>query len=338
MTKLVSILIPAYNAEKWIADTIHSALGQTWPKKEIIIVDDGSRDDTLNIAKTFQSKIVKVITQKNTGACGARNKALSLAQGSYIQWLDADDLMAPDKISRQLLDDRYCPESKQLMSSSFGLFFYRQDKAIFTPSMLWQNLTPIDWIITKFLHNTWMNPATWLVSRTLTDLAGPWDERLSLDDDGEYFCRLVAGSEQVVFNPDAKCFYRIGNYGSLSKGFSDRACESLFLSLSLCIKYLIALEDSDRTKSASVNLLQTWYPYVYPDKVHLMTKFQSHARQLGGQLDLPVLNWKYACIRSLCGWNAAKYAGRLLPKIKAMSLKYCDYMLYRYSMLKYSPR
>src|SRR2546425_6261438 len=102
MQPLVSILIPAYNAEPWIADTIRSALAQTWPRKEIIVVDDGSRDQTLSIARQFASKNVSVVTQENQGASAARNRALALSQGKFIQWLDADDLIAPDKIAKQV--------------------------------------------------------------------------------------------------------------------------------------------------------------------------------------------------------------------------------------------
>src|SRR5262245_46738697 len=102
MKALVSILIPAYNAEKWIADAIKSALGQTWPNKEIVIVDDGSRDRTFSIAKQFASGRVRVVSQQNQGASAARNKAMSLCQGDYIQWLDADDLLPADKIARQM--------------------------------------------------------------------------------------------------------------------------------------------------------------------------------------------------------------------------------------------
>src|SRR5438876_7489334 len=102
MEPLVSILIPAYNAERWIAETIQSALAQTWSKKEIIIVDDGSRDQTLAVAQQFTSRNVLVVTQENQGAAAARNRALEPCQGEYIQWLDADDLLAPDKIARQM--------------------------------------------------------------------------------------------------------------------------------------------------------------------------------------------------------------------------------------------
>src|SRR5262249_6685849 len=102
MTPLVSILIPAYNAERWISDTIQSALDQTWKHKEIIIVDDGSQDNTLTIARRFASKDVLVTQQVNQGASAARNKTFSLCQGEFVQWLDADDLLSPDKIEKQV--------------------------------------------------------------------------------------------------------------------------------------------------------------------------------------------------------------------------------------------
>jgi glycosyltransferase involved in cell wall biosynthesis len=93
--KLVSILIPAFNAEKGIGDAIRSAVSQTWPRKEIVVVDDGSRDGTLAVARRFASTPVSVMTQVNQGAAAARNRALSV-------WLDADDLLAPHKVVRQM--------------------------------------------------------------------------------------------------------------------------------------------------------------------------------------------------------------------------------------------
>src|SRR5215469_5479802 len=100
MRPLVSILIPAYNAEEWIACAVQSALAQTWPRTEIIIVDDGSSDQTLDVVGRFASKNVAVVSTQNHGAAAARNHAFRLSQGEYIQWLDADDLLAPDKIER----------------------------------------------------------------------------------------------------------------------------------------------------------------------------------------------------------------------------------------------
>ena len=78
MKPLVSILIPAYNAEEWIADTIRSAMAQTWEPKEIVIVDDGSSDRTYEVAKQFASETVRIYRHENQGPSATRNKAFSL--------------------------------------------------------------------------------------------------------------------------------------------------------------------------------------------------------------------------------------------------------------------
>ena len=81
---LVSILIPLYNAEKLVANTIESALYQTWPNKEIIVVDDGSIDQSMAVAKRFSKQGVRVYQQANSGASAARNKAFNLSSGQFI--------------------------------------------------------------------------------------------------------------------------------------------------------------------------------------------------------------------------------------------------------------
>ena len=137
MEPLVSILIPAFNAEAWIAATIKSALAQTWPRKEIIVVDDGSKDETLRVVRGFEGGLVKVATQPNQGAAAARNKALSLSRGEYVQWLDADDLLNRDKISKQLGLLKSCGSKKTLASCGWGYFVCRPEKAQFNQTPLW---------------------------------------------------------------------------------------------------------------------------------------------------------------------------------------------------------
>src|SRR2546428_6654732 len=145
MKPLVSILIPAFDAEEWIADTITAAVRQTWPRKEIIVVDDGSRDHTLSIARQFSSKEVSVVTQANQGAAATRNRAFSICQGDYIQWLDADDLLAPDKIARQMAALDRGTSTRVLYSSAWGLFMYRPLIADFVSTPLWCDLRPVEW-------------------------------------------------------------------------------------------------------------------------------------------------------------------------------------------------
>ncbi len=167
---LVSICIPVHNAERWINNTILSALAQTWDNKEIIIVDDGSTDETLKIAKNFESKNLKVISQSNKGACAARNLSLSFAQGDYIQWLDADDILHPQKIESQLLKSELSYNSLILHSGRWGSFYSRLKKARFDRTPLWKDLAPRDWIILHFSKGYFMTPSAWLVSRKLTKL------------------------------------------------------------------------------------------------------------------------------------------------------------------------
>src|SRR5208282_2205254 len=208
MKPLVSILIPAFNAQAWISDTLGSAIAQTWQQKEIIVVDDGSTDQTLAIARQFESDQLKVVTQKNQGAAAARNKAFSLSKGDYIQWLDADDLLAPDKIARQIEAVDEAPNKLMLLSGSWGRFIYRYNRTKFVPNALWCDLSPVEWLVRKMGQNLYMQTATWLVSRELTEAAGPWDTRLLGDDDGEYFCRVLLASCGVRFVPEARVYYR----------------------------------------------------------------------------------------------------------------------------------
>src|SRR5262245_12270474 len=144
---LVSILVPAYNSEKWISDTLRSALAQTWERKEIIVVDDGSTDRTLAVARKFESESVRVVTQKNQGAAAARNLAFSLSHGDYIQWLDADDLLSPDKIRLQMEKLGPGGNPRTVLSSAWGHFMYRPQRAHFIPTALWQDLSPAEYML-----------------------------------------------------------------------------------------------------------------------------------------------------------------------------------------------
>ena len=149
MKPLVSILIPAYNAEPWIADTIQSALRQSWPRREIIVVDDGSKDKTFAVAQQFAGPEVTVVTQKNAGASAARNRAFSLCKGDYIQWLDADDLLAADKISRQMEAVEKISDPRALFSSEWGRFMYRPRRAQFEFTPLCADQPPVEWLLRK---------------------------------------------------------------------------------------------------------------------------------------------------------------------------------------------
>jgi glycosyltransferase involved in cell wall biosynthesis len=325
MSLLVSILIPAYNSQDTIAETLRSALAQNWPAKEIIVVDDGSRDRTLEIARSFAAGNVKVITQQNQGAAAARNNAYSNCQGDYIQWLDADDLLSPDKIARQMNEAEKCSNPRALLSCGWAQFVTRSDTASFIPTALWENLTPVEWLLRKMGLGLHMQTATWLVSRHLSEAAGPWDTRLSLDDDGEYFCRVLLAAEGTRFVPGTGVYYRFSGQHSLSFiGNSARKGDSLLLSLKLHVAYLRSLEDSPRVRKACLAYLQKYHLDVYPERPDLVAELQRLAAQLNGRLDIPRLSWKYAWLRSFVGYQKAKHVQFFMPHYKVKLIQLWD--------------
>jgi glycosyltransferase involved in cell wall biosynthesis len=334
MKPLVSILIPAYNAERWLGDTIQSALAQTWSRKEIIVIDDGSRDETLAIARKFSSNTVSVVAQENQGASAARNKAYNLCQGEYIQWLDADDLLAPDKIERQMAVAMKSVLKRTLFSGTWGYFMYRRSKARFFPTPLWCDLDPTEWLIRRWEGNCHMQTATWLVSRELTDAAGSWDTRLLGDDDGEYFSRVINVSSGIRFVPESRVYYRIMPGSRLSYiGRSKAKMEAQFLGMKLQIGYLRAREDSARVRAACVTYLRNWLHHFYLARPDILQEAQQLACTLGDQLHPPRMSWKYAWIEKLFGWALARHTQLYYNQCKSSVLRAWDKMVYSFERL-----
>lgn len=207
---------------------------------------------------------------------------------------------------------------------------YRVRRAQFIPTALWCDLSPTEWLLRKLGQNLHMQTATWLVSRELTEAAGPWDTRLLSDDDGEYFCRVLLASDGVRFVPDAHVYYRNSGPDRLSHiGLSDRKLVALWESMEMHIGYLRSLEDSDRVRAACVNYLQTWLINFYPDRPDLVRRAEQLAGELGGRLEVPQLSWKYSWIRAVFGWNLAKEARIVLREARKSVTRSWDRAMFR---------
>ena len=330
MKPLVSILIPAYNAEEWIADTLQSAIAQTWSRKEIIVVDDGSKDRTVEVARRFASKGVAVLfSAENRGVSPTRNTAFQHSQGEYLQWLDADDLLAPDKIELQLATLREGDSKRTLLSAPWASFYYRTRHARFVHNSLCQDLSPVEWLLRKMGENLHMQTATWLVSRELTEAAGPWDETLQYDEDGEYFARVLLASEGTRFAPGTGVFYRVTSSNRTSYiGNSDKKKESLLRSMKLHIRYLRSLEDSERVRKACLTYAQNWYDNFYPERPDLVAELQALAAEFQGRLEAPRLRWKYAWMKPILGLRATRSAQRSLPMLKSSCIRRYDKVIF----------
>lgn len=303
---LVSVIIPAYNAEKYIAQALDSILDQTYSNIEIIVVNDGSTDNSLSIAKQYSSNNVKIIDQPNGGASAARNTGLRMAQGDYIQFLDADDLLSEDKIEKQVSALKSLPDD-YLASCAWGRFKNSPEEAKFIKQRLWKDLDSVTFLINKYNHHQMMQPGVWLTPRSVIEKAGYWDERLSLNDDGEYFSRVVLASRGIKFVDEPKVYYRSGNPSSLASSKSRQAWESQLLSIELCADQLLQYEDSMRTREAAANLYQNFIYESYPQIPNLIDKAEKRIKVLKVYPTIePKGTPSFEILNHLLGWKMAK--------------------------------
>jgi glycosyltransferase involved in cell wall biosynthesis len=309
----VSIIIPCYNAAPWIEETIRSALAQTHADREIIVIDDGSTDDSLRRARSFEPLGVQVVRQSNAGAAAARNHGLRLATGDFIQFLDADDLLAPDKIERQLFVLRSCPLA--VASARWGRFRENPSHATFSDDDLVQDCSALEFMLKHTRDARMMHPAAWLVPAEIARNAGPWDERLSLNDDGEYFARILLSAGRIVAAKNAVSFYRSGLPGSLSRRRSAAALESLALSVELISTHLRSAHDSAEVCAALAEYWQRLEYDVFPFAPEICRRVRREVKILGGARLAPAAGRREALVGRLVGWRTARRLRLLIQRL-----------------------
>jgi glycosyltransferase involved in cell wall biosynthesis len=303
---LVSIIIPCYNAAPWLAQTLESALAQSWPHKEIILIDDGSKDQSLAIARGFEARGVTVISQPNRGAAVARNAGLAAARGACIQFLDADDLLAPDKIERQLEVLQARAPGRHVATGSWARFTGDHLAAPVIPFANWRDLAGVEFLQLHYEAGCMMHPAAWLAPRALLDRAGPWAESLSLNDDGEYFARVVLASSGLVFCAAARSYYRSQLPGSLSRRADPKSLESLYHSVDLTLAHLLAADQSGRTRAA-VAYAWKWAAFeLYPGAPELSRAAEANSEKFGGSPRPFPGSGRFQLAARFLGWRLAR--------------------------------
>jgi glycosyltransferase involved in cell wall biosynthesis len=188
----ISVIIPAYNAEQTILKTIESIQKQTFQDLEIIVINDGSRDQTLKILETISDKRLKVYSYPNGGVSIARNHGISNATGNYISFIDADDLWTEDKLEKQLLALQENPKAGvayswtvymiESLETPNNICFIADEKATFTGN-----------IYSKLLLKNFIgHGSNILARREAIESVGEFEPNLNFCEDWDYYLRLAA--------------------------------------------------------------------------------------------------------------------------------------------------
>ena len=197
----VSILIPCYNAEKYISQTIQSCIKQDYSNIEIIIVDDGSIDDTLKIALQYESHNIHIYHIINSGACAARNYASKKSTGEYIMYLDGDDYMSPNKISCQVkLALMY--NNDTIITCPWVKFTSDINELQLQKSYVYKDYTNSIDLLLDLLNCNMLIISCWLIHRNIIKRCGNWNELLTINQDGEFFARILLMGLPVMFTSE----------------------------------------------------------------------------------------------------------------------------------------
>jgi glycosyltransferase involved in cell wall biosynthesis len=207
----VSVVIPAYNAEQTILETIESVLGQSFKDFELIVINDGSTDKTLDLLSLLKHFQLKVFSYSNGGLPVARNRGIAHSSGKYIAFLDADDLWTSDKLELQVSALENCPEAGVAYSwtcnmSADGDTFYPGISVLYTGNVYSELL----------IENFIASGSNCLIRREAIDTVGEFDSSLKSYEDWDYWLRLALKWPFIVV-PKYQVLYRQSSGAMSSK-------------------------------------------------------------------------------------------------------------------------
>jgi len=302
---LISVIMPCYNAQNYIAAAIESVLAQTHQRLELIIINDGSTDASEKVIQEFSDHRIRYFYQNNSGQCIASNFGLKEANGDYIKFFDADDIMNEDHLAAQL--ERLSHHDDCIASCAWGRFYDGDvQSAKFVPETVWRDMPPLEWIKAALRQKYDMMGAwVWLIPRKIIDKAGGWDERLSLNNDFEFSMRLLMHADEILFAPEAKLYYRSGSATTLSQTNDRKKIEAALLSNELGCSYLLQKEDTEETRRLCANRYQRWLYGIYPEFPDLQQHLQYKIAEFGGSTIRFDGGRAFQTLSKVVGWRMA---------------------------------
>ena len=216
MKQLVSIIIPVYNRARFLREAVQSVLAQSYRPIEIIIIDDGSTDDTAEAIEQLSIEHSSIIFYKrieNAGPGVAREHGRLVAKGEFIQYLDSDDILYPEKLTLQVEALNLQPDC----DVCYGKTVYKIDNKIVDSAPDKRTHEKFDHMLPSFLASRWWNTLTPLYRRSVCDRAGPWSS-LTQEEDWEYDCRVATAGGKLCFVDAVVCEFRHHQEARLSRG------------------------------------------------------------------------------------------------------------------------
>jgi len=193
MTPKVSIIIPVYNCEKYITRCIDSCLLQTYPNVEIIVVDDGSTDKTLDLLQFTEH--IKLIHKENGGTASALNAGIKEAKGEWIKWVSSDDVLTNDAVEILVENALRTPDNQNVIF--YTDYWYIDNKGVITGEFIERNLNHLtqqerNQLLWQYFYG---NGSSSLIHKSVFDRVGLYDDTLKASEDYEFWLRacLVYG-------------------------------------------------------------------------------------------------------------------------------------------------
>jgi glycosyltransferase involved in cell wall biosynthesis len=319
----IACLIPAYNAGKWIERTISCVRGER-SVSEIIVCDDGSTDNTVALVQSqaAQDHRISLLCQQNSGASNARNSAFANSRAELILFLDADDLLLPFALDHADKLARANPSA--VINFPWAKINASDDVVYKGPSPPRSGVTGSKWISQAFNCDYPTYPGSILIPRRLIDQAGLWDERLSFQDDMDFYSRVISQSPLVLTCPQAMFLYRADVPQSLSKTSGNKSSQSWYLATQLASQNLLSVDSSAEAASGAARQLMLAAYGLFTVNCQLSQDLEAEAIKVAPlgwtKPNLPGGNIRIV-LQSILGWkNALKFHNNL-NRLRRMGTK-----------------
>lgn len=291
-----------------------SLLAQSYHELEVIMVDDGSTDNSYTLAKQYESSHVFVLQQKNAGAAVARNTGLAIAKGEYIQFLDAGDVLSEEKIAAQVkaLDNQpgkvaVCNYKQFTTDEELKNGIYPDQS-----SFIYSSDDPQDFLINLWGGKGAMNfiqTNCWLVPIQIIEKSGGWRAYRCPDDDGEFFARVLLASEGIVYVPGVYNYYHItpGGVNQLSRSGNPTYLKNVLLTIDLKHRYLLNKGNHPQLRKAIASQYLRFAVDQFPAQKLLSAIAYKRYKALHEQVKVPVLGGRIIeFIKQVFGWRMAR--------------------------------